>query len=60
MHGGKSTGPKTAEGRKRCGEARLVHGGYTKEAKATKKLLRESMALHAKVMEHVKAFLNDD
>lgn len=28
FHGGKSTGPKTAEGRQRIVEANLVHGGY--------------------------------
>jgi hypothetical protein len=34
MHGGKSTGPKTAEGRARIATARTVHGGFTKQAKA--------------------------
>jgi hypothetical protein len=28
MHGGKSTGPKTEEGRKRISEAHLKHGDY--------------------------------
>ena len=30
FHGGKSTGPKTEEGRKRCGIAKTVHGGETR------------------------------
>ena len=29
MHGGLSTGPRTAEGRERCRRARLTHGGYS-------------------------------
>ena len=28
MHGGASTGPKTAEGRARIAAARTIHGGY--------------------------------
>ena len=30
FHGGRSTGPKTAEGKARIGAAHLVHGGETK------------------------------
>ena len=30
MHGGASTGPVTAEGRKRCAEAKTVHGWETR------------------------------
>jgi hypothetical protein len=29
MHGGMSTGPRTAEGRERCRRARFTHGGYS-------------------------------
>ncbi len=29
MHGGLSTGPRTADGRERCRRARLTHGGYS-------------------------------
>jgi len=32
MHGGKSTGPKTAEGIERIRQAHLKHGYYSKEA----------------------------
>ena len=30
MHGGKSTGPKTATGRKRCAAAKTAHGRETR------------------------------
>ena len=33
MHGGASTGPITAEGRKRCAEAKTVHGWETRAAR---------------------------
>ena len=33
-HGGLSTGPKTEQGRKRCAEAKTVHGGETREIRA--------------------------
>ena len=31
MHGGKSTGPRTTQGRARCAEAHTVHGLYEKQ-----------------------------
>jgi hypothetical protein len=34
MHGGKSTGPRTAEGLERCRTANLKHGRYSKKAVA--------------------------
>ena len=34
FHGGKSTGPKTDEGRNRCGIAKTVHGGKTRAIRA--------------------------
>jgi hypothetical protein len=40
MHGGKSTGPKTAEGLLRVVAARTVHGAYGAEARAWRALLR--------------------
>lgn len=36
LHGGKSTGPKTKEGRKRCGIAKTVHGGETRAIRAAR------------------------
>jgi hypothetical protein len=40
IHGGKSTGYKTQEGRERIRKANLRHGGYTPEAKAAKQQAR--------------------
>jgi hypothetical protein len=39
-HGGKSTGPKTAEGRRRCAEANTIHGYYTKEASKERRIAK--------------------
>lgn len=39
-HGGASTGPKTPEGRKRCAEARTIHG---REGRATRKRRAEKL-----------------
>jgi hypothetical protein len=41
LHGGLSTGPRTAEGRARCARARLAHGGYSA---ATRALMAEARA----------------
>lgn len=43
LHGGKSTGAKTAEGRKRCAEASYKHGLYTKAAYEERKKIRMMM-----------------
>jgi hypothetical protein len=44
LHGGKSTGPRTPEGLERARKAALRHGGYTAEAKAMRRLVREMRA----------------
>ena len=31
MHGGRATGPITEEGRKRCAQARMIHGRETRK-----------------------------
>src|SRR5712692_6598331 len=41
MHGGASTGPRTAEGLARSRRARWKHGLYSAEAKAEWKLIRD-------------------
>jgi len=41
MHGGASTGPRTAEGLARSRRARWKHGLYSAEAQAEQKLTRE-------------------
>ena len=49
MHGGASTGPRTAEGLARSQRARWKHGRYSAEARAeqmlVRKLLKESREL---------------
>jgi len=39
LHGGRSTGPKTAEGRERCAAARFKHGLFTKKTLEEKRQL---------------------
>ena len=34
FHGAASTGPRTAEGRQRCADARMIHGQSTRAARA--------------------------
>ena len=41
LHGGKSTGPRTAEGLERCRQASWKHGRYCQEALAESKRVRE-------------------
>jgi hypothetical protein len=38
FHGGKSTGPKSQEGRQRCAKARTIHGNETRKARAKRAL----------------------
>jgi hypothetical protein len=47
MHGGLSTGPRTAEGRARCAAARRTHGFYAAETVA----LRRAAAAHCRRMD---------
>ena len=36
VHGGRSTGPTTPQGRKRCAEAKTIHGWETREKRHTR------------------------
>jgi hypothetical protein len=46
-HGGKSTGPKTLEGRKRCAAAKTIHGTDTRELRIKYRLkVKELNALY--------------
>lgn len=38
FHGGKSTGPKTEQGRQRCVEAKTIHGNETRKARTERAL----------------------
>jgi hypothetical protein len=42
-HGGKSTGPKTEEGRKRCAEAKTVHGKDTRKIRQRRSALSREL-----------------
>jgi hypothetical protein len=44
IHGGRSNGPRTAEGRQRCAEAKTVHGNETRAKRAERKL--KALLLH--------------
>lgn len=39
LHGGKSTGPKTKAGRRKCGRSSYKHGMYSTEAQAERRRL---------------------
>jgi hypothetical protein len=41
MHGGRSTGPRTAEGRERIRQAHLTHGFYSQAVKAERAAARQ-------------------
>jgi hypothetical protein len=43
LRGGKSTGPRTAEGLERCRNANWKHGRYSREALAERRGLREML-----------------
>lgn len=43
MHGGKCTGPRTREGKRRSAEANLKHGFYTKASDLERKRMQEIM-----------------
>jgi hypothetical protein len=44
-HGGKSTGPKTPEGRQRCAQARTIHGQETTTMRMERSLTSARLAL---------------
>src|SRR5438270_619007 len=41
LHGGKSTGPRTAEGLERCRRAKWKHGSYCKQTLEQRRRVRE-------------------
>jgi hypothetical protein len=44
-HGGLSTGPRTEAGRKRCAEAKTIHGRETREARTERSLASARVAV---------------
>ena len=61
MHGGQSTGPRTAEGRERCRAAPLKHGqrsaAVTAERRSLTAQVRELRAKNRDLRKEVTAFL---
>ena len=51
FHGGKSTGPMTEEGRKRCGIAKTVHGGETRAIRAARPTKMAELKVLGKIIE---------
>ena len=51
FHGGKSTGPKTREGRKRCGIAKTVLGGETRAIRAARQAKMAELKALEKIIE---------
>lgn len=49
FHGGKSTGPRTAEGLERMRQSKLKHGRYSKEMKVATQYLKTFRATLAKL-----------
>lgn len=45
FHGGKSTGPKTPEGRQRCAQARITHGQQTTSMRIERSLASARLAI---------------
>ncbi len=55
-HGGKSTGPKTPEGRQRCAEAKTTHGQETRAIRANRQVAAERMHLLESLGNEIKLF----
>jgi hypothetical protein len=55
MHGGASTGPRTAEGLARSRRARWKHGLYSAEALAEQKRVRELLSQSRELLKRMQA-----
>ena len=55
MHGGVSTGPRTAEGLARSRRARWKHGLYSSEARAEQKRARELLTQSRELLKQMRA-----
>jgi hypothetical protein len=54
MHGGASTGPRTAEGLQRIVQARTVHGAYSTEMRALRRMMRTLKDEQRRLLEKLK------
>ena len=57
LHGGKSTGPRTAEGLERCRRTKWKHGWYSKEALADRRGLRKLLRGNSGVIAEFKRII---
>ncbi len=55
-HGGLSTGPKTAQGRQRCAEAKTIHGNETRAIRARRSTLVRELRVLAEIGETIGLF----
>ena len=55
MHGGVSTGPRTAEGLARSRRARWKHGFYSAEARAQQRRVRELLTQSRELLKQMQA-----
>jgi hypothetical protein len=54
LHGGKSTGPRTAEGLERCRMANWKHGRYSREVYAERRGMRDLLKDCGKLMSELR------
>ncbi len=52
MHGGKSSGPVTEQGRKRCAEAHTIHGRETRQQRQIRSLKFKEMKALMQLLEN--------
>ena len=53
MHGGKSTGPRTAAGMAKSRKANFKHGFYSAETLAERQYMRQFLRMSSKTIEQV-------
>ena len=51
FHGGKSTGPKTKEGRKRCAKAKTIYGSDTRSIRVARPAKMAELKVLEKIIE---------
>ena len=49
-HGGRSTGPRTAEGLARCAQAKTIHGHETREKRERSKVVMAQIRMYAAIL----------
>ena len=59
LHGGKSTGPRTAEGLERCRTANWKHGFYSKQSLAERRQVRELIRNSAQLLRELDKALKE-